>query len=68
LILIIELVQQTDKIALKFFLYELKYTQTVSSFKTEHIYENYYKTVRGKNNNFTPYRLKSIGNRSAKLE
>ena len=26
----------------KFFLNDLKYTQTVSSFKTEHIYENYY--------------------------
>ena len=27
----------------KFFLNDLKYTQTVSSFKTEHIYENDYK-------------------------
>jgi len=33
---------QIDDMALKFFLNDLKYTQTVSSFKTEHIYGNYY--------------------------
>ncbi len=37
-----DLVQQDDKIAFKFFLDYLKYTQTVSSFNTEHIYENDY--------------------------
>ena len=31
----------------KFFLNDLKYTQTVSSFNTEHIYENYYNWVSG---------------------
>ncbi len=30
-------------IAFKFFLSDLTYTQTVSSFKTEPIYQNYYK-------------------------
>ena len=29
----------------KFFLNDLIYTQTVSLFKTEHIYENYFKTM-----------------------
>jgi hypothetical protein len=41
--MVLELVQQFDHIALQFFLNEIYYTQTVSSFRTEHIYDNYYK-------------------------
>jgi len=44
--MVLERVQQIDHIALKFFLNNLKYTQTVSSFKTEPIYDNDYRTKR----------------------
>ena len=42
MIFVLDLVQQNDKMVFKFFLNDLKYTQTVSSFKTEPIYENDY--------------------------